>query len=47
MSEKDKMLNGEWHNANYDKSLLEMRRRAELLCYDFNMAKRNMGFDCY
>ena len=39
MSEKDKMLNGEWHNANYDKSLLEMRRRAELLCYDFNMAK--------
>ena len=39
MSEKDKMLNGKWHNANYDQTLLEERRQAELLCYDFNMAK--------
>ena len=39
MSEKEKMLNGQWHDANNDKSLLEMRRRAELLCYDFNIAK--------
>ena len=39
MSEKEKMLNGQWHDDNNDKSLLEMRRSAELLCYDFNMAK--------
>ena len=39
MTEKEKMLCGEWHDANFDKSLLEDRRKAELLCYDFNMAK--------
>lgn len=39
MSEKEKMLQGEWHDANFDKTLLEERREAELLCYDFNMAK--------
>ena len=33
------MLGGEWHNANFDPTLLEERRNAELLCYDFNMAK--------
>lgn len=41
MSEKEKMLRGEWHDANFDKDLLEERRTAELLCYDFNMAKPN------
>lgn len=39
MTEKEKMLGGEWHNANFDPGLLEERRKAELLCYDFNMAK--------
>lgn len=39
MSEKEKMLNGQWHNANFDKTLLDERRKAELLCYDFNMSK--------
>ena len=39
MSEKEKMLNGEWHNANFDKELLEERRKAELLCYEFNMSE--------
>lgn len=39
MTEKEKMLHGEWHDANFDKTLLEDRRKAELLCYDFNMAR--------
>lgn len=33
------MLNGEWYDANFDKDLLEERRKAEILCYDFNMSK--------
>ena len=39
MSEKEKMLRGEWYDANFDVELLKERRNAELLCYDFNMAK--------
>ena len=39
MSEKEKMLQGEWHDANFDPTLLKERRKAELLCYDFNFAK--------
>lgn len=39
MTEKEKMLRGEWHDANFDNGLLRERRSAELLCYDFNMAK--------
>ena len=39
MTEKEKMLRGEWHDANFDDTLLKERRNAELLCYDFNMAK--------
>ena len=39
MSEKEKMLQGQWHDANFDPTLLEERRKAELLCYDFNMAR--------
>ena len=39
MSEKDKMLKGEWHDANFDQELLNERRIAELLCYEFNMSK--------
>lgn len=39
MSEKEKMLRGAWHDANFDEELVEERRAAELLCYDFNMAR--------
>ena len=39
MTEKEKMLCGQWHDANFDEALLKERRNAELLCYDFNMAK--------
>lgn len=35
MTEKEKMLKGEWHDANFDKILLEERQKAELLCYNF------------
>ena len=38
MTEKDKMLHGEWHDANFDDVLLRERRNAELLCYDFIQA---------
>ena len=39
MTEKEKMLSGQWHDANFDQNLLEERRKAELLCYDFNMSR--------
>ena len=39
MSEKEKMLRGQWYDANFDRELLEERRKAELLCHEFNMAK--------
>ncbi len=39
MTEKEKMLRGQWHDANFDDTLLTERRKAELLCYDFNAAK--------
>ncbi len=39
MTEREKMLKGEWHDANFDVSLIEERRKAELLCFDFNMSK--------
>ncbi|MBQ3515940.1 MAG: sugar O-acetyltransferase [Lachnospiraceae bacterium] len=39
MTEKDKMLKGEWYDANFDEELVEVRRKAETFCYDFNMAR--------
>ena len=39
MSEKEKMLQGQWYDANFDETLLRDRSKAELLCYDFNMAR--------
>lgn len=39
MFEREKMLNGQWHDANFDNTLLEDRRRVEQLCYDFNMSR--------
>lgn len=41
MSEKEKMLRGEWHDANFDEALVAERGTAEQLCYDFNMARPN------
>ena len=43
MTEKEKMLSGQWHDANFDQNLLEERRKAELLCYDFNMSRPGSG----
>ena len=39
MTEKEKMQKGEWHDANFDETLLKERENAESLCYDFNMAR--------
>ena len=39
MTEKEKMLQGEWYDANFDQALLAERGKAEALCFDFNMAR--------
>ena len=39
MTEKEKMLAGEWYDANYNKDLLDMRLKAEQNCYEFNSAR--------
>lgn len=36
MTEKEKMHQGLWYDANYDKELLEERLKAEDLCFAFN-----------
>lgn len=36
MTEKDKMLAGEWYDANYDDGLVMERARVGDLCYRFN-----------
>lgn len=36
MTEKEKMLAGEWYDANYDEGLIDLRLKAERLCYGFN-----------
>ncbi len=36
MTEWEKMLNGEWYDANFDRKLLALRDRAEGLCFAFN-----------
>ncbi len=43
MTEKEKMLKGEWHDANFDPALLKERARAESLCFDFNMSRLGSG----
>ena len=35
-NEREKMLRGEWYDANFDEGLCEERRVAERACYDFN-----------
>lgn len=39
MTEREKMLKGEWYDANFDKELVEERTRVEQRCYDFNTAR--------
>lgn len=39
MTEREKMLKGEWYDANFDPELLEERDAAEALCHDFNTAR--------
>ena len=39
MTEKEKMLQGEWYDANFDEALLAERQKAEELCFVFNMAR--------
>ena len=38
MTEKDKMLNQMMYDANYDKELIEERKKAKELCFQFNNA---------
>ncbi|MDD6120543.1 MAG: sugar O-acetyltransferase [Selenomonadaceae bacterium] len=38
-TEREKMLRGAWYDANFDKALIEERRRAELACHAFNQAE--------
>ena len=39
MTEKEKMEAGLWYDANYDKELLELRLKAEDLCFDLNQTR--------
>lgn len=36
MSEREKMLNGEWYDANYDQDIVEERKVAQNLCFQLN-----------
>ena len=36
MTEKEKMLNQKMYDANYDKELIEERKKAKELCFQFN-----------
>ena len=38
-TEREKMLQGAWYDANFDTQLLEERAEAEGLCHDFNVAR--------
>ena len=39
MSEKDKMLAGEWYDANNDENLGTERVKAKDLCFDLNQIR--------
>ena len=43
MTEREKMLAGEWHDANNDQALLDERHHVELLCHAFNAAIPGSG----
>ena len=36
ITEKEKMLNGELYDANYDKSLIEERIKCKKMCFEYN-----------
>ncbi|MCI6639461.1 MAG: sugar O-acetyltransferase [Pygmaiobacter massiliensis] len=36
MTEQEKMARGDWYDANHDPCLLEMRAKAEQLCFELN-----------
>ena len=39
IAEKDKMLKGEWYNANFDKELIDERMVAKDLCFKLNQIR--------
>lgn len=39
MTEKEKMLQGKWYDANFDQELLQKRLEAEDLCFEFNQTR--------
>ena len=39
VAEKDKMLRGEWYNANFDKELIDERMYAKDLCFQLNQTR--------
>lgn len=39
MKEKDKMLKHRWYDANNDEELIELRIKAEDLCFEYNQTK--------
>lgn len=36
MTEKEKMLQGKWYDANFDEEIVQERLNAEELCFEFN-----------
>ena len=44
MTEKEKMLAHKMYDANYDKELLENRRKIKELCYDYNQLRPSDEF---
>ena len=42
MTEKEKMLRGELYDANYDKELIEERRRCKTECQKYNTLPYNL-----
>ena len=38
-TERDKMLRGEWYDANFDQALIEERSKVEMACHAFNQAE--------
>lgn len=44
MTEKEKMLAHKMYDANYDKELLEDRRKIKELCYDYNQLRPSDEF---
>lgn len=39
MDEKEKMLAGEWYDANYNEELIKEREKAKDFCYEYNHLK--------